>query len=66
MRGQPPWFPDYYVEVSDTGPGAFIQDATDVRLTFRVPNEKLEEVLNTLLPIESLDPFLKGVTDGRS
>lgn len=62
---EPPWFPAYDVQVSDMGPGAFIRNATDVRLTFRVPNEKLEEVLNTLLPNESLDPYLKGITDGR-
>lgn len=46
------------------GPGALINNATDVRLTFRVPNEKLEEVLRTLLPNESIQPYMKGLTIG--
>ncbi|AKQ07607.1 hypothetical protein SEA_SMEADLEY_39 [Mycobacterium phage Smeadley] len=61
---QPPWFPDYYVEISDTGPGAFQQNATDVRLTFRVPNEQLDEVLKTLLPNEALAQRFRELTNG--
>ncbi|ASR77147.1 hypothetical protein KIV66_gp39 [Mycobacterium phage MyraDee] len=64
MKLNPPWFPDYYVEVSDTGPGAFIQNATDVRLTFRVRNEDLEDVLRTLYGDKELPPFMKGITSG--
>lgn len=65
MVAQPPWFPDYYVEVSDTGPGAFDRDATDVRMTFRVKNEQLEEVLKTLLPNEALAQQFKELTLGK-
>lgn len=65
MANQPPWFPEYEVEASDTGPGAFIQNATDVRLTFRVPNEQLEDVLKALFPLQ-LPQFAKEIVRGRS
>lgn len=51
----PPWFPAYDVQVCTSDSLAFRTNSALVRLTFRVKDEELEDVLKTLLPNESIE-----------
>ncbi|AIS73714.1 hypothetical protein SEA_PANAMAXUS_39 [Mycobacterium phage Panamaxus] len=61
-----PWFPEYYVEVSDSDSRSFITNSVLLRITTRVPQEQLEDVIKTLLPNQPLPPAMKEVVRGRS
>ncbi|QJD52094.1 hypothetical protein PBI_MA5_42 [Mycobacterium phage MA5] len=66
MMAETPWFPDYYVEVSDSDSKSFITNSVQLRITTRVPREQLEDVINTLLPNQALPTAMKEVVRGRS
>ncbi|WP_078344672.1 hypothetical protein [Mycobacteroides chelonae] len=58
-----PWFPAYNVETCNTDSQAFMTNSHLVRLTFRVKDEELEGVINTLMPntpIETRKRLLRG------
>ncbi|BBC53760.1 hypothetical protein PBI_MK4_42 [Mycobacterium phage MK4] len=66
MMADIPWFPDYYVEVSDSDSKSFITNSVQLRITTRVPHEQLEDVIKTLLPNQALPPAMKEIVHGRS
>ncbi|AEJ92073.1 hypothetical protein [Mycobacterium tuberculosis] len=66
MKGDFPWFPDYYVEVSDSDSRSFMTNSVLLRITTRVPQEKLPEVIRALMPHDELTPAMKEIVNGRS
>lgn len=58
-----PWFPAYDVQVCNNDPSSFATNSSLVRLIFRVKDEELESVINTLLPNTPIEAR-RGLLDG--
>ncbi|WP_125911120.1 hypothetical protein [Mycobacteroides chelonae] len=58
-----PWFPEYYLEVSNSDPESYMSYSHLVRLSFRVKDKDLQGVIDTLMPntpVETRNELLRG------